>query len=61
VFDSYGIPRIKWEDVKMIVGNEIAFVDSSFDEIYRRKLEEMGKKKLETIEKIFEDYKRRRI
>ncbi|MEM2818061.1 MAG: DUF460 domain-containing protein, partial [Archaeoglobaceae archaeon] len=56
VFDSYGIPRIKWEDVKMIVGNEIAFVDSSFDEIYRRKLEEMGKKKLETIEKIFEDY-----
>uniref|UniRef100_A0A7J3M2I8 DUF460 domain-containing protein n=1 Tax=Archaeoglobus fulgidus TaxID=2234 RepID=A0A7J3M2I8_ARCFL len=61
VFDSYGIPRIKWEDVKMIVGNEIAFVDSSFDEIYRRKLEEMRKKKLETIEKIFEDYKRRRI
>ena len=61
VFDSYGIPRIKWEDVKMIVGNEIAFVDSSFDEIYRRKLEEMRKKKLETIEKILEDYKRRRI
>ncbi|MEM0202964.1 MAG: DUF460 domain-containing protein [Archaeoglobaceae archaeon] len=61
VFDSYGIPRIKWEDVKMIVGNEIAFVDASFDEVYRRKLEEMRKKKLETIEKIFEDYKRRRI
>lgn len=61
VFDTHGIPRIKREEVEMIIGNEIAFVDSSFDEVYRRKLEEMGRKKLEKIEKIFEDYKRRRV
>ncbi len=61
VFDNHGIPRIKREEVEMIVGSEIAFVDSSFEEVYRKKIEEMRKKKLETIEKIFEDYKRRRV
>ncbi|MFN3384522.1 MAG: DUF460 domain-containing protein [Archaeoglobaceae archaeon] len=61
VFDNYGIPRIKREEIGMIVGSEIAFVDSSFEEVYRKKIEEMRKKKLEKIEKIFEDYKRRRI
>lgn len=60
VFDSHGIPRIRKEEVKMIVGNEIAFVDSSFDEVYARKLEEVKKRKLEIIEKMFEDYRRRR-
>ncbi|MEM0351064.1 MAG: DUF460 domain-containing protein [Archaeoglobaceae archaeon] len=61
VFDNFGIPRIKREEVEMIVGNEVAFVGRNFDEVYQRKMEEMKKKKVEIIEKLFEEYKRRKI
>lgn len=61
VFDSYGIPRIRKDEVKMIEGSEVAFVDQSFEEVYKKKLEEIRRKTVERIEKLFEDYKKRRI
>ncbi|MCS7118739.1 MAG: DUF460 domain-containing protein [Archaeoglobaceae archaeon] len=61
VFDSHGIPRIRKEEVEVLIGNEMAFVSPNFEEVYLKKVEEMRKRKLETIERLFEDYKKRRI
>ncbi len=61
VFDSFGIPRIRKEEVDIIEGSEVAFVGQNFEEVYKNKLEEMRKKAVERIEKLFEDYKKRRI
>jgi len=61
VFDSFGIPRIRKEEVDIIEGSEVAFVGQNFEEVYKSKLEEMRKKAVERIEKLFEDYKKRKI
>jgi predicted RNase H-like nuclease (RuvC/YqgF family) len=61
VFDSFGIPRIRKEEVDIIEGSEVAFVGHNFEEVYKSKLEEMRRKAVERIEKLFEDYKKRRI
>lgn len=60
VFDSYCIPRIKADEVELIGGEGFACVSPRFDEVYRRKLEELRIKRIERIEKLFEEYRRAR-
>ncbi|MEM1579281.1 MAG: DUF460 domain-containing protein [Archaeoglobaceae archaeon] len=61
VFESYGIPRIAKEDVEIIASDEIAFVSPEFEETYTKKIEELRRRKVERIERIFEEYKKRRL
>lgn len=60
VFDSCGIPRIKSEEVEIVGGEGFAYVSPSFEEIYRRKFEELRKRRIDNIEKLFEEYRRMR-
>ncbi|WP_290596885.1 MULTISPECIES: DUF460 domain-containing protein [unclassified Archaeoglobus] len=61
-FDSYSIPRISVDEVEMLVGEDIAVVNTGkFEEVYERKMEEIKRKKVENLEKLVEDYKRRRV
>lgn len=60
VFDSYCIPRIKAEEVELIGGEGFACVSPKFDEVYRRKLEELRIKRIDSIERLFEEYRKTR-
>lgn len=60
VFDSYGIPRIKAEELEIIGSESFAYVSPSFEEIYRKKFEELRKRRIDNIEKLFEEYRRTR-
>ncbi|MDI9642914.1 MAG: DUF460 domain-containing protein [Archaeoglobales archaeon] len=60
VFDSHGVPRIKTEEVEIVGGEGFAYVSPSFEEIYRRRFEELRKRRIDNIEKLFEEYRRTR-
>ncbi|MEM4156207.1 MAG: DUF460 domain-containing protein [Archaeoglobaceae archaeon] len=60
VFDSHGVPRIKTEEVEIVGGEGLAYVSPSFEEIYRRRFEELRKRRIDNIEKLFEEYRRTR-
>ncbi len=62
VFDDYGIPRIESEEIEVIIGDGIAIVNSEkFERIYEAKVEELRRKKVERLEKIFEEYRKTRM
>ncbi|MCX8172635.1 MAG: DUF460 domain-containing protein [Archaeoglobaceae archaeon] len=61
VFESRGIPRIRAEEIEIVGGENFAYVSPAFEEVYKRRIEELRKKKIENIEKLFEEYKRRRL
>ncbi|WP_202318376.1 DUF460 domain-containing protein [Archaeoglobus neptunius] len=61
-FDSYGIPRISMDEVEILVGEDIAVVNADrFERVYSEKVEELKRKKLENLEKLVEDYRKRRV
>ncbi|MCS7143986.1 MAG: DUF460 domain-containing protein [Archaeoglobaceae archaeon] len=60
VFDSNGIPRIKREEVEIVGTEDLAYVSPEFEEVYRKKVEELKKRRIESIEKLFEEYRRTR-
>ncbi len=60
VFDIYSVPRIHVSEVEMICGEELAVVNSkSFERVFEEKLRELRERKLDRLEKMFEDYKHR--
>ncbi|RLE45393.1 MAG: DUF460 domain-containing protein, partial [Candidatus Methanomethylicota archaeon] len=62
VFESYGIPKIHASEVEIMTSDEIAVVNSkSFEKTYERRLKELKERNLERLEKLFEDYKMRRL
>lgn len=61
-FESYSIPRILIEEVEMLTGEDIAVVNAeSFEKVYRQKVEEMRKRKVNELEKLVEEYRKRRV
>ncbi len=60
VFDSYGIPRIAADEIEIVGGEGFAYVSPRIEEVYRKKLDELRRKRIESIEKLFEDYRRMR-
>lgn len=62
VFDMYNIPRIHVNEVEIICGEELAVVNSnSFEEVFKEKLNELKERKINKIEKLFEEYKLRNL
>ena len=61
VFENHSIPRISVDEVEMLVGEDIAVVEAEkFEEIYRKKVEEMKRKKVDRLEKLVEEYRKKR-
>ncbi len=62
VFDEYNIPRIDVDEVEILLGDDIAVVNAAkFEEIYRRKMDELRQKKVDNLERIVEEYRRTRM
>lgn len=62
MFESYSIPRISIEEVEMLVGDDIAVVNyDKFEKIYEEKIKEIRRRKVENLEKLVEDYRRKRV
>jgi predicted RNase H-like nuclease (RuvC/YqgF family) len=61
VFEEKGIPVIDIDEVEIEVGEDLAIINSEmFERMYRQKLEEMKKKKIEKLEMMFLEYRNRR-
>jgi len=61
IFEESNIPVFHVDEVELEYGEEMVLLNTRrFEEIYKRRKAEMEKKKLEKVEKLFEDYKTRR-
>ncbi len=61
VFEEWNVPVIKAEDVEIIESGIFAVLNvDSFERIYREKIEEMKRKKLDRIEELLAEYRMRR-
>ncbi len=61
-FEKYNIPRISIDEVELMMGDDIAVVNADkFEKVYAEKLEETKKKKITLLEKLVEDYRKRRV
>ncbi|AAB91237.1 MULTISPECIES: DUF460 domain-containing protein [Archaeoglobus] len=61
-FEKYNIPRISIDEVEIMMGDDIAVVNAEeFERVYAEKLEETKRRKIDFLEKLVEDYRRRRV
>ncbi len=61
VFEERGIPVIDFSEVEIEVGEDLAIINSEkFERIYKLKIEEMEKRKIDRLEMMFLEYKSRR-
>ncbi len=60
VFDRNNVARIHVSEVEILASDDVAIVNAEkFEEVYRKKMEEMREKKIDLIEKLVEEYKSR--
>jgi hypothetical protein len=60
-FEESGIPVFPVEDVEMEYGDEMILLNSrKFEETYKERLRRMEEKKIDKVEKLFEDYRAKR-
>lgn len=61
-FEKYNIPRISFDEVEFMMGDDIAVVNAEkFEKVYAEKLEETKRRKIDQLEKLVEDYRKRRV
>ncbi len=61
VFEERGIPVIDKDEIEMEVGEDLALVNSeSFERVYKLKIEDMKRKKIDKLEMLFLEYRNRR-
>ncbi|OYT33657.1 hypothetical protein B6U96_14920 [Archaeoglobales archaeon ex4484_92] len=62
IFDEYGVPRINVDEIEILAGEDFAVINlDKFNRIYREKLNDMRKSKVELVEKIVEEYRKTRM
>jgi hypothetical protein len=61
-FERRNIPRIHSSEIEILASEDVAIVNArKFDEVYERKVEEMRRRSVEKIEKLLEEYRKRRV
>ncbi len=61
VFEEKGVPVIDKSEVEIEVGEDLAIINSEkFERIYKTKLEDMKRRKIDRLEMLFLEYKSRR-
>ncbi|MBO8182972.1 MAG: DUF460 domain-containing protein [Archaeoglobus sp.] len=61
IFEESDIPVFGLDEVELEFGDEMVLLNArKFEHTYRKRISEMEKRKLEKVEKLFEDYKTRR-
>jgi hypothetical protein len=61
IFEENGVPVFDIGDVEIEYGDEMILINSSrFEEVYRKRKRDMERKKVDMVEKLFEDYKSKR-
>ncbi|MET1123814.1 MAG: DUF460 domain-containing protein [Archaeoglobaceae archaeon] len=60
-FDEYGVPRVSREALEVIVVDDVGAVEAAkLDEALKNATKELNRRKIERLERLFEQYKRMR-
>ncbi len=62
IFERYNVPRISFDEVEFMMGDDIAVVNAEkFEKVYAEKLEEAKRRKIDQLERLVEEYRKRRV
>uniref|UniRef100_A0A7C3RAM5 DUF460 domain-containing protein n=1 Tax=Archaeoglobus fulgidus TaxID=2234 RepID=A0A7C3RAM5_ARCFL len=62
IFERYSVPRISFDEVEFMMGDDIAVVNAEkFERVYAEKLEEAKRRKIDQLERLVEEYRKRRV
>jgi len=62
IFERYSVPRISFDEVEFMMGDDIAVVNAEkFEKVYAEKLEEAKRRKIDQLERLVEEYRKRRV